>query len=107
MAGEPDVALLMTVSGSLDILNFCNSVIFQTFCNFPSTRVQSQQQHHAAPKVALTVRNMLLKRIHNHHCLKLLVLLKNAHVSKLVALSVKILYGSHGNTIKNIDFMAP
>jgi len=31
-----------------------------------------------------------------------LILLENAHVSKLIALSVKILYGSHGNTIKNM-----
>jgi len=42
---EPDVARLM---------NF--------FCNFPSTKLQSHQQHHAAPEVALTVKNsMLLK----------------------------------------------
>jgi len=32
------------------------------FCNFPSTRLQSHQQHHAVPEVALTVRSVLLKR---------------------------------------------
>ena len=35
------------------------------FCNFPSTRLQSHQQHHATPEVALTVRSML-KRIFRH-----------------------------------------
>jgi len=61
MAREPDVALWMT------------SVIF----------LQSDQQHHAAPEVASTVRSMLLKRKFRDicHCLKLLILLKNAHVS--------------------------
>jgi len=32
-----------------------------TFCNFPSTRLQSHQQHHAAPDVALTARSTLLR----------------------------------------------
>jgi len=45
MAREPDVALLMT------------SVIF----------LQSDQQHHAAPEVASTVRSMLLiEKIQRH-----------------------------------------
>ena len=52
------------------------------FCNFPSTRLQSHQQRHAAPEVALTVRSMLLRENSDIcHCLKLLVLLENAHVS--------------------------
>jgi len=61
MAREPDLALSMTASGSLDIfltrlLRMKLSVIF----------LQSHQQHHAAPEVALTVRSMLLKRKFRH-----------------------------------------
>jgi len=57
MARVPYVTLLMTASGSLDIfltrlLRMKLSVLF----------LQSQQQNHAAPEVALTVRSMLLKR---------------------------------------------
>jgi len=61
MAREPVVALLMTASGSLDIFYEIFSVIFH-----PSTRLQTHQQHHAAPEVALTVRSMLLKRKFRH-----------------------------------------
>jgi len=60
MGSEPDVALLMTASGSLDTLT--RLLRMKRFCNFPSTRLQSYQQHHAAPEVALTVRSMSLKR---------------------------------------------
>jgi len=61
MAREPDVALLMTACGSLDI---CLTRFYEwnIFCNFSSTRLQNHQQHHAALEVALTVRSMLLKR---------------------------------------------
>jgi len=58
MAREPDVALSMTASGSLDIF-LTRLLRMKLFCNFPSTRLQSHQQHHAALEVALTVRNML------------------------------------------------
>jgi len=65
MAGEPaDVALLMTASGSLDIfLTRFNIVTNETFCVI---FLQSDQQHHAAPEVALTVRSMLLTRKFRH-----------------------------------------
>jgi len=67
MTREPDVALLMTASGSLDIfLTPLLQLRMNVFCNFPPTRLQSHQQHHAAPKVALTARNMLLKRKFRH-----------------------------------------
>jgi len=57
---------------------FLNTIFTnQTFCNFPSTRLQSHQKHHAAPEVALTARSILLKRKFRHFSLlkKLLVLL--------------------------------
>ena len=38
----------------------------ETFRNFPPTRLQSHQQHHAASEVPLTVRSMLLKRKFRH-----------------------------------------
>jgi len=62
MAREPYVALWMTASGSLDIfltrlLRMKLSVIF----------LQSQQQHHAAPETALTVRSIVIKeKIQTH-----------------------------------------
>jgi len=61
MARKADVDLLMTTSGSLDIfltrlLRMKLSVIF----------LQSHQQHHATPEVALTVGRMLLKRTFRH-----------------------------------------
>jgi len=59
MARKPDVAFLMTAFGSLDI-SLTSLLWINFFCNFPSTRLQSHQQHHAAPEVALTVRSMLL-----------------------------------------------
>ena len=62
------------------------------FCNFQSSRLQSHQQHHAAPEVALTVRSMLLWREISdiYHCLKRLIFLKmHTLVGKLVALSVE------------------
>ena len=65
MAREPDVALLMTASGSLDIF-LTRLLEFNFFCNFPCTRQQSHQQHHAAPEVSLTVWSMLLKRKFRH-----------------------------------------
>ena len=41
---------------------FLNTIVTnETFCNFPSTRLQKHQQHNAAPEVALTVRSMLFK----------------------------------------------
>jgi len=65
MAREPGVAILMTGSGSLDIfLTRLSRMNF--FCNFTSTRLQSHQQRHAAPEIALTVRKMLLKRRFRH-----------------------------------------
>jgi len=66
------------------------------FCNFASTRLQSHQQHLAAPEVALTIRSsMLLKEkiqtltiVYNcWFCLKMHTL-----VCKLVALSVEKYY---------------
>jgi len=56
MAREP-VALLMTASGSLDI--FFTRVLRMKL-------LQSHQQHHAAPEVALTVRSVLSKRKFRH-----------------------------------------
>jgi len=58
MAREPDVTLLMMASGSLDIF-LTRLLRMKFFWNFPSTRLQSYQQQHAAPEVALTVRSML------------------------------------------------
>jgi len=41
---------------------FLNTIVTnETFCNFPSTRLQKHQQHNAAPEVALTVRSVLFK----------------------------------------------
>jgi len=54
--------------------------------------------------------SMLLKRKiqHLHHCLILLILLKNAHVSKLAALSVEKYYMALMETqLKYVGFMAP
>jgi len=65
MAREPDVALLMTASGSLDAF-LTRWLRMKRFRNFPSTRLQSYQKHHAAPEVALTVRSMSLKRKFRH-----------------------------------------
>jgi len=85
------MALLMTASGSLDIF-LTRLLRMKLFRNFPSTRLQKYQQHHAAPEVALTARRMSLNVIKEnsdiYHCFKLLILLKNAHVSKLVTLKV-------------------
>jgi len=57
MAREPDVALLMAASGSLDI--FLKRIV--TDETFSVIFLQSHQQHHAAPKVAFIKRSMLLK----------------------------------------------
>jgi len=65
MARETDVVLLMTASGSLDIF-LIRLLELNFFYNFPSTRQQSHQQHHAAPEVSLTARSMLLKRKFRH-----------------------------------------
>jgi len=51
MTPEPDVALLMTASGSLRIF-LTQLSLMKLFLNFPSTRLQSHQQHLAAPDVA-------------------------------------------------------
>jgi len=59
MAREPDVALLMTASGSLDI--FLTRMLRMKL--FSVIFRQSHQQHHAAPQVALTVSSMLLEKI--------------------------------------------
>jgi len=75
---------LMTASGSLDIF----VTVFVIF-------LQSHQQHHEAPQLAFTVRSIDIC-----HCLKLLILLKNTHVSCIQCW--KISYGSHGTTIKNM-----
>jgi len=65
MAREPQVVLLVTASGSLD--TFLTRLFrMKLLHNFPSTRLQSHQQHHAAPEVALTVRSMSLKRKLRH-----------------------------------------
>jgi len=45
-------------------LNDCYE--WNVFCNFLSTRLQSHQQHHAAPEVAWTDRSMLSKRKFKH-----------------------------------------
>jgi len=45
MAREPDVALLMTASGSLDIF-LTRLLRMKLFCNFPSTRQQSYTMQH-------------------------------------------------------------
>jgi len=88
MAREPEVFLLMTASGSLDIL-LTRLLRMKLFRNFPSTRLQSYQQHHAAPEVALTVRSMSLKRKFRRLPLFQIVdFAKNAHASKLVAFKV-------------------
>jgi len=62
MAREPDVVLLITASGSLDIL-FTQIVTDEIFSVII---LQNHQQHHAAPEVALTVRSTLLKRKFRH-----------------------------------------
>ena len=60
--------------------------------------LQIHRQHHISPDVALTLRSMLLRENSDiYHGLNLLILLKNVHVK-----CWKILYGSHGNTIKNM-----
>jgi len=65
MVREPDVALLMTASGSLD--NFSTLLLRIVTCEtFSVISLQSHQKHHAAPEVALTVRNVLLKRKSRH-----------------------------------------
>ena len=52
--------LLMMASDSLHI--FLTQLLQMKLCNFPSTRLHSHQQQHAAPEVALTERSsMLLK----------------------------------------------
>jgi len=61
MAREPDVTLLMTASGSLDI--FLTQVLQM---KLSLILLQSHQQHHAAPEVALTLRSMLIKRKFRH-----------------------------------------
>jgi len=65
MAREPDVALLVTASGSLDIF-LTRFVRMKLFCYFPPTKLQSRQEHHAAPEAAFTVRSMLLDRKFRH-----------------------------------------
>jgi len=81
MAREPDVALLLTASGSLAIF-LTRLLRMKLFLLFSIYRPQSYQQHDAATEIALTVSSMLLKRKFSiYHCLKLLILLKNAHIS--------------------------
>ena len=90
MARGPDVALLMTASGSLDIF-LTRLLRMKLFRNF----LQSHQKHHAAPEVELTVRSRLLKRKFRH--LPLFKILDFAYkctsyLGKLVALSVEKYY---------------
>jgi len=79
---------------------FLNTIVTnETFCNFPTklSATPCSIRSRINSKKDVTKENSEI-----YHCFKLLVLLKNAHVDKLVALSVKILYGSRGNTIKNM-----
>jgi len=57
---------------------FLNTIV--TDKTFSVKFLQSHQRHHAAPEDALTVRSMLRENSDIYHCLKLLILLKNAHV---------------------------
>jgi len=59
MACEPDVALLNDDSIWL-AWYFLNTIVTDEM--FSVIILQSHQQHHAAPEVALTVRGMLLRR---------------------------------------------
>jgi len=64
-------------------LTFLNTqlLLMKLFCYFPSTRLQSHQQRHAAPDVALKIISMLLKIKFIHLPLfKIVGLLKNAQV---------------------------
>jgi len=60
MTREPDVARLMTASGSHGIFTIVTDETFSVIF------LQSHQQLHVAPEVALTVRSMLLKRKFRH-----------------------------------------
>ena len=99
MARESDVALFMTASGSLDIFltRLLRMKLFLWFSIYLTTKPSATPC--STRSRIYSKKHVIRENSDIYHCSKLLILIKNTHVSYIKCW--KMPYGSYGNTIKN------